>query len=741
MNTKKETPKSRWHGWGIIIIGAFLASGVMYGCSASSESAGNQSQTQQSSGSQKISLEGDIAYPDTRKVDTVDVYHGTKVADPYRWLEDLDSEATEQWIDKQNKITYPYLEKLPARDSINNRLTRLWDYPKYGVPFRENDLYFYRHNDGLQNQSVLYVTGNPEQTGRVLLDPNKLSEDGTAALASYSVSDDGEKLAYGISRSGSDWRTFYVRDVATGTDMADTLNWIKFSGVSWGPEDEGFYYSRYPEPKEGEKYESQNKNMKVYYHRLGTDQQEDRLVYERPDQPDWGLYSYLSDDDKYLLFHITEGTDPSNRFYYKNLQKEDAEVVKLLNDFDASYSYITNEDSLFYFKTNRNAPRSKVIAINIHQPDSAHWQTIIPEKDQVLESVSVVNHQLVANYLVDAHSSVRIYAMDGAHVTDVELPTLGTVSGFSGEKEDSVAYYSFTSFTYPSTVFKYDFSKGESSVYRQPEVDFNPDDYVVKQEFYRSKDGTRVPMFIIHKKGLKRDGTNPTWLYGYGGFNISLTPSFQLTRLVWMERGGVYAVANIRGGGEYGKKWHQAGTKEDKQNVFDDFIAAGEYLIEEDYTSSDHLAISGGSNGGLLVGACMTQRPDLYSVAMPAVGVLDMLRYHKFTIGWAWASDYGTSDDSTAFEYLYDYSPLHNVEQGTSYPATLITTADHDDRVVPSHSFKFAATLQEKHEGEAPVLIRVETKAGHGAGKPTSKRIQEATDRLSFAGYHTGLTR
>ena len=741
MNTEKDAPRSIWHGWGIIIIGAFLAAGVMYGCSASSESAGNQNQTQQTSGSQKISLEGDIAYPDTRKVDTVDVYHGTKVADPYRWLEDLDSEATEQWIDKQNKITYPYLEKLPARDSINNRLTRLWDYPKYGVPFRENDLYFYRHNDGLQNQSVLYVTGNPEQTGRVLLDPNKLSEDGTAALASYSVSDDGEKLAYGISRSGSDWRTFYVRDVETGTDMADTLNWIKFSGVSWGPEDEGFYYSRYPEPKEGEKYESQNKNMKVYYHKLGTDQQEDRLVYERPDQPDWGLYSYLSDDDKYLLFHITEGTDPSNRFYYKNLQKEDAEVVKLLNDFDASYSYITNEDSLFYFKTNRNAPRSKVIAINIHRPDSAHWQTVIPEKEEVLESVSVVNHQLVANYLVDAHSNVRIYAMDGAHVTDVELPTLGTVSGFSGEKEDSVAYYSFTSFTYPSTVFKYDFSKGESSVYRQPEVDFNPDDYVVKQEFYRSKDGTRVPMFIIHKKGLKRDGTNPTWLYGYGGFNISLTPSFQLTRLVWMERGGVYAVANIRGGGEYGKKWHQAGTKEDKQNVFDDFIAAGEYLIEEDYTSSDHLAISGGSNGGLLVGACMTQRPDLYSVAMPAVGVLDMLRYHKFTIGWAWASDYGTSDDSTAFEYLYDYSPLHNVEQGTSYPATLITTADHDDRVVPSHSFKFAATLQEKHEGEAPVLIRVETKAGHGAGKPTSKRIQEATDRLSFAGYHTGLTR
>ena len=741
MNTEKDAPRKRRHSWGIIIIGAFLAAGVMYGCSASSESAGNRSQHQDGGDSHKISLEGDIAYPDTRKVDTVDVYHGTKVADPYRWLEDLDSEATEQWIDKQNRITYPYLEKLPARDSINNRLTRLWDYPKYGVPFRENDLYFYRHNDGLQNQSVLYVTENPEQTGRVLLDPNKLSEDGTAALASYSVSDDGEKLAYGISRSGSDWRAFYVRDVETGTDMADTLNWIKFSGVSWGPEDEGFYYSRYPEPKEGEKYESQNKNMKVYYHKLGTDQQEDRLVYERPDEPDWGLYSYLSDDDKYLLFHITEGTDPSNRFYYKNLQKEDAEVVKLLNDFDASYSYITNEDSLFYFKTNRNAPRSKVIAINIHQPDSAHWKTVIPEKEQVLESVSVVNHQLVANYLVDAHSSVQIYDMDGTHVTDVSLPTLGTVSGFSGEKEDSVAYYSFTSFTYPSTVFKYDFSKGESSVYRQPEVDFNPDDYVVKQEFYKSKDGTEVPMFIIHKKGLKRDGTNPTWLYGYGGFNISLTPSFQLTRLVWMEMGGVYAVANIRGGGEYGKKWHQAGTKEDKQNVFDDFIAAGEYLIEEDYTSTDHLAISGGSNGGLLVGACMTQRPDLYSVAMPAVGVLDMLRYHKFTIGWAWASDYGTSDDSTAFEYLYDYSPLHNVEQGTSYPATLITTADHDDRVVPSHSFKFAATLQEKHEGEDPVLIRVETKAGHGAGKPTSKRIQEATDRLSFAGYHTGLTR
>ena len=735
----------------LLLLAAFILASLTgyYGCSSPSPATesgdSEKEQTTQTSGSEQekmaeeTELPVNLTYPDTREVDTVDNYHGTEVADPYRWLEDLDSEATADWVKRQNDVTMPYLEKLPMRDSINSRLTELWDYPKYSVPFKEGDRFFYRHNDGLQNQSVLYVTDDPAEKGEVLLDPNTLSEDGTAALASLSVSDNGEYLAYGISQSGSDWRTFHVRDITSGKDMSDTLNWIKFSGVSWHPDNSGFYYSRFPEPKEGEKYESQNKNMKVYFHELGTPQSKDRLVYERPDKPDWGIYPFVTEDGEYLFFYLTQGTDPRNRLYYKELGNPDAEVVKLLNDFDASYNFITNEGSLCYFETNKEAPKNKVITIDLENPEPENWKTVIPEQEEVMESISVVDHKLVVSYMQDARSVVKLYDMEGNNLQEIPLPALGSVSGFSGEKEDSVAYYSFTSFTYPSTVFKYDFREDESTIFRQPDVDFNPDEFVVKQEFYYSKDSTRVPMFIVHKKGLKRDGSNPVYLYGYGGFNISLTPRFSLSTLVWMEMGGIYALPNIRGGGEYGEAWHKAGIKENKQNVFDDFVSAAEYLINRNYTSKEHIAISGGSNGGLLVGACMTQEPDLFAAALPAVGVLDMLRYHKFTIGWAWASDYGTSDDSTAFEYLYDYSPLHNLEAGTAYPATLITTADHDDRVVPSHSFKFASMLQEKHGGEAPVLIRIEAKAGHGAGMPTSKRIQISTDRLAFAAYHTGL--
>lgn len=678
-------------------------------------------------------------YPQFPKSDVVDDYHGTLVADPWRWLEDPNSDKTNEWIAAQNAITYPYLNSLRGRDRLEKRLTELWDYPRFGAPFRRGDSYFYYYNDGLQNQFVLYKQDDLESEGEILIDPNLFSEDGTVSMSNVAFSKDARYVAYAKSVGGSDWREFFVRDVATGEDLEDHIEWVKFSGVSWDKDGNGFYYSRFPQPAPEELLTAPNRNMKLYYHRLGTAQSEDILIYERPDQPDWGFYGSVTDDGNYLIISVSQGTDTRNRLYYKDLRRANSPVVRLLDDFDASYSFLTNQGPVFFFQTNLDAPRNRVISIDTRRPSRNNWQTIIPEKESLLSSVSVVANRFVANYLTDARTELSIYSFDGTFERQVELPTIGTASGFTGRKNDMEAFYTFSSFTYPSTVYRYDFETHESTVFRTSDVDFNPDDFETTQVFYESKDGTQVPMFITHKKGLKLDGSNPTYLYGYGGFNISMRPGFSVSNLVWLEQGGIYAVPNIRGGGEYGREWHQAGTKERKQNVFDDFIAAAEFLIDEGYTSPSKLAIGGGSNGGLLVAACMLQRPDLFAAAIPAVGVLDMLRYHQFTIGWAWASDYGTSEDPEGFVYLYAYSPLHNVREGVRYPSTLITTADRDDRVVPAHSFKFAAELQEKHTGSNPVLIRIETNAGHGAGKPTSMIIAEAADRWAFIANEVGL--
>ncbi|MEW6302918.1 MAG: prolyl oligopeptidase family serine peptidase [Verrucomicrobiota bacterium] len=673
-----------------------------------------------------------FVYPATAKTNHVDDYHGTKVPDPYRWLEDDNSDATKAWVEAQNKVTFGYLEQIPQRTAIKERLTKLWNYERYGIPFKEGNRYFYSKNDGLQNQSVLYVADSLEAGPRVLLDPNKLSADGTVALSGYEISDDGNYMAYGLSSAGSDWQEWKVRDVRTGQDRADHLKWVKFSGASWRKDGSGFFYSRYDEPAAGAKLTGANYYHKLYFHRLGSPQSEDKLIYERRDQKEWGFGGGVTEDDRYLIIHVWQGTDPKNRLFYQDLKQPGAKVVELLNDFDASYDFIDNDGATFFFKTDLNAPRGRVIAIDITKPDRKNWKEIIPQAAETLGGVSVVNHQLIASYLKDARSQVRIFALDGKPVRDVALPGIGSAGGFGGKRTDAETFYAFTSFTVPGVIYRYDLRTGQSTVFRQPKVDFNPVDYETKQVFFQSKDGTRVPMFITHRKGLKLNGSNPTYLYGYGGFNASLTPSFSVSMLVWMEMGGVYAMPNLRGGGEYGEDWHQAGTKLRKQNVFDDFIAAAEWLIANKYTRPDKLAIAGGSNGGLLVGACMTQRPELFGATLPAVGVMDMLRFHKFTIGWAWTSDYGSADNAAEFKALYAYSPYHNLKPGVKYPSTLVTTADHDDRVVPAHSFKFAARLQECHAGKNPVLIRIETKAGHGAGKPTAKIIDETADKLGF---------
>ncbi|WP_414625054.1 prolyl oligopeptidase family serine peptidase [Calothrix sp. CCY 0018] len=673
-----------------------------------------------------------INYPATRKGEQIDNYHGTEVADYYRWLENPDSEETKAWVEAQNKVTFGFLEQIPARDDIKKRLTKLWDYEKYGVPYQEGDRYFYFKNDGLQNQSVLYTLKNLEDEPRVLLDPNKLSEDGTVALSGISVSDDGKYLAYGISIAGSDWQEWKVRNIETGEDLEDNLKWIKFSGASWTNDSKGFFYSGYDAPNEKTKLEDVNYYQKLYYHQLGQPQSEDTLVYERSDEKEWGFNGSVTEDGNYLIISVWLGTDSKNLVFYKDLTDSKSKVVELIDKFESSYSLIDNDDNILYFQTDLNAPRGRVIAIDIKKPESKNWQEIIPQNEETLESVGTLNNQFVAEYLKDARSQIKIYDLKGVFVREVELPGIGSVGGFEGKKADTETFYIFTSYTTPGTIYRYDLVTGKSTVFREPKVDFNADNYETKQIFYKSKDGTQVPMFIVHKKGIKLDGNNPTYLYGYGGFNVSLTPSFSVSSLIWMEMGGVYVVANIRGGGEYGEEWHQAGIKDKKQNVFDDFIAAAEWLIDNKYTKTEKLAIAGGSNGGLLVGACMTQRPDLFGAALPAVGVLDMLRFHKFTIGWAWVPEYGSSENPEEFKTLYAYSPLHNLKPGTAYPATLITTADHDDRVVPAHSFKFAAALQTAHDGDAPVLIRIETKAGHGAGKPTAKIIEEVADKWAF---------
>ena len=672
-------------------------------------------------------------YPQSAKIDQVDYYHGVEVADPYRWLEDPNSQSTQDWIKAQNELTFNYLATIPVRDKIQQRLTQLWDYEKYGIPFKRGERYFYSKNDGLQNQSILYTLTNLDGEPRVLIDPNQWSDDGTVSLSSYAVSDDGKFIAYGISSSGSDWREWKVRDIETGEDLADHLQWVKFSGVSWTNENQGFFYSRYDEPNDNTKFEDINYYQKLYYHRLGTPQSEDKLIYHRPDQKQWMFNGKVTEDGRYLIIYVSQGTDSRNLIFYQDLENPKGEVVKLISDFEASYSFVDNDGSVFWLQTDLDAPRSRLIAIDINQPEREKWQEIIPQQEETLRYVGLLNNQFVANYLQDAHTVIKILNLDGILVRQVDLPGIGSAGGFGGKRDDKETFYYFTSFNTPTTIYRYDMVTANSTIFRQPKVEFNPDEFETKQIFYSSKDGTKIPMFISYKKGLKLDGNNPTYLYAYGGFNVSLTPNFSVSQVVWMEMGGIYAVANLRGGGEYGEEWHKAGMKLNKQNVFDDFIWGAQWLIENKYTSSKKLAIAGGSNGGLLVGACMTQRPDLFAAALPAVGVMDMLRFPKFTIGWAWCAEYGNPEENEAeFQAIYQYSPLHNLESGTAYPATLVTTADHDDRVVPAHSFKFAAALQAAHSGNMPVLIRIETKAGHGAGKPTTKIIEEIADKWSF---------
>lgn len=674
-----------------------------------------------------------LTYPVTRTVAQQDTYHGTSIADPYRWLEDANSADTKAWVDAQNKVTQSYLGQIPERAAIKERLTKLWNFERYGVPYKESGRYFYSRNDGLQNQSVLYTMKSLDEAPRMLLDPNTLAADGTVALSGTSVSPDGKYLAYGTAASGSDWNEWKVRDIDTGRDLEDHIKWVKFSGTSWTPDGKGFFYSRYDEPKESEKLSGVTYFQKVYYHKIGTPQSADTLVYDRPDEKEWGFYAKVTDDGKYLLITATKGTAQKYRVFYKDLTKPDAKVVPLIDSFEADYDFVDNDGPVFFFKTDRNATRARLVAIDTRKPEEANWKQIIPESAQTLVGVSLLNNQFVAEYLADARSMVKVFDRNGKAVREIKLPGIGSAAGFGGKRKDSETFYAFTSFTNPTTIYRLNLKTGASTVFRKPKVDFDPSQYETRQQFFTSRDGTKVPMFIVSKKGIKLDGSNPTYLYGYGGFNISLTPSFSTANLAWMEMGGVYVVANLRGGGEYGEAWHAAGTKLQKQNVFDDFIGAAEWLIANKVTSPSKLAIGGGSNGGLLVGAAMTQRPELFGAAIPQVGVLDMLRFHKFTIGWAWTSDYGSSENPEEFKALLKYSPLHNLKQGACYPATMITTADHDDRVVPAHSFKFAAAAQAAQApNAAPILIRIDVKAGHGAGKPTAKVIEEAADRWGF---------
>jgi prolyl oligopeptidase len=685
----------------------------------------------QTSGSQLI-------YPQARRGDQVDDYHGTKVTDPYRWLEDTDSADTHAWVEAENKLTFSYLDKIPYRQPIHERLTKLWNYERYTAPRQEGGRYFYDHNNGLQNQNVLLVAESLSAEPRLLLDPNLLSADGTIAISDTAISDNGKLMAYGIATSGSDWNEWHVRDVDTGKDLPDDIKWVKFSGASWTKDNKGFYYSRYDEPK-GASMRDTNYFQKLYYHRLGTAQSEDKLIYERPDNKEMGFAGSVTDDGHYLIISVWQGTSPKNRLYYKDLTQNDSPVVKLLDDFDAQYQFIDNDGSVFWFQTDLDAPRGRVVAIDTRHPERSSWKTLVAQGADKLEFSSVVNNSFLLGYLKDARTEVRVHDLNGAFVRSVDLPGIGTAVGFGGKRKDKETFYAFTSFISPTTIYRYDPQAGKSTIFRQPKVDFEASRYETKQVFYNSKDGTRIPMFLTYKKGIKLDGQNPVLLYAYGGFDISLTPAFSVPDVVWLEMGGVYAQPNLRGGGEYGEEWHQAGMKLKKQNVFDDFISAAEWLIDNKYTSTPKLAIRGRSNGGLLIGACVTQRPDLFGVTLPEVGVMDMLRFHKFTIGWAWTSDYGSSDDPMEFKALYAYSPLHNLKPGTKYPPTLIATSDHDDRVVPGHSFKFAATMQADQAGPAPVLIRIETKAGHGAGKSITKLIDETADTWAFVAYNLGM--
>ncbi len=675
-----------------------------------------------------------IEYPVTKKEATKDVYFEIEVDDPYQWLEADHSGETADWVKAQNKTTFGYLATLPNREKIKQQLTDLLDYPKHGTPFKKAGKYFFFKNDGLQNQNVLYRTTDLTAEAEVILDPNTLSDDGTVALSQVEVSDDGKHLAYMVTKSGSDWNEIFVKDLETGKLLDDHIEWVKFSGLAWY--DDGLFYSAYNKPEEAKKLSESNEFQKIYYHKLGTLQVDDQLVLEDRNQPRRLFGAGVTDDKRFLVISMSEASH-GNAMLVKDLSDKASDYVPLMKSFDYEFHVENNLGDSLFVRTNYQAPKYRLVKININQPEEENWMETIPEKKEVLQTVNFVGGRIVAEYMRDAHSVVEVYQYDGAFEYEIKLPGIGTVDGFSGEKNDPEAFYSYSSFNTPGEVYNYDFEKKEGRLFFRPNVNFNPDEFVVKQEFYESKDGTPVPMFIVHKKGVEMNGNNPTLLYGYGGFNVSLTPSFSTTRMVFINSGGVLAVANLRGGGEYGEAWHQAGTKLNKQNVFDDFFGAADYLITQNYTSSEKLAIMGGSNGGLLVGAVINQRPELFRVALPAVGVMDMLRFHRFTIGWAWAGDYGTSDDSPEmFEYLNGYSPYHNIRKGVDYPAVLVTTADHDDRVVPAHSFKYIARLQELHTGPMPALIRIDTKAGHGAGKPTAKLIDEYTDVWSFVFYH-----
>ena len=677
-----------------------------------------------------------LQYPQAEKENVTDEYFGTTVSDPYRWLENDTSARTAAWVKAENEVTDAYLQKIPFRDKLLKRLTEVSNYEKIGAPYKRHGKWYFYRNDGLQNQSVLYVMDELGGEPRVFLDPNKLSTDGTVALKGVYFSHNGKWAAYAISRSGSDWQEFYVIDMKTGQLTGDHIEWAKFSGAAW--KGDGFYYSAYDRPTEGKEFSNVNAGHKIYYHKIGTPQSEDVLFYQNPTQP-MRFYSVSVDDDETVMYLYESGAGAGNNLYVRDLRKADTQFVQMTDNMDYSYSPFYNEGDRLYLFTNYKAPKGRLMIADINHPGIAGWQELIPEQKDVLDGVRVIDRQLLLTYSKDASDHAYVYSLDGRLRHEVKLPMVGSV-GFSGDRHEPECFYSFSSFTQPGTIYKYDIANNKSTLYTQPNVKFRQQDFESRQLFFTSKDGTRVPMFITHKKGLKRNGKNPVYLYGYGGFNIALGPGFSASRLPFLEQGGIYVQVNLRGGSEYGEEWHQAGTKMQKQNVFDDFIGAAEYLISEGYTDAEHIAIVGGSNGGLLVGACMTQRPDLFRVAIPQVGVMDMLRYHKFTIGWNWASDYGTSEDSPEmFRYLLGYSPLHNLKPGTAYPATLVTTADHDDRVVPAHSFKFAATLQECHKGTNPVLIRIGTKAGHGAGKPLSKVLEEQADIYSFILYNMGV--
>jgi prolyl oligopeptidase len=685
-----------------------------------------------------------LKYPPTKRDDVVEKLHGTDVADPYRWLEadirkkdDPAAKEVAEWVAAQNKVTFGYLKSIPARKPLQKRITDLWNYERFSAPFKEGGRYFYYRNDGLQNQSVLYTMDKPEDEGKVLLDPNKLSKDGTIAMSGVECSPDGKLLAVSLSEAGSDWQTIKVMDIESGKFLDDQVKWVKFSGISWSKDNKGFYYSRFDEPKD-KAFTGKNEFQKAFYHEIGKAQKDDRLVIKNDKEPDWHFHAGVTDDGKYEIVTISKGTDAKYRVVYREAGKG-GEFTELIVRFTNEFSFIDNEGPVFFFKTDYKAPRGRVIAIDTRKPERENWKEIIPQAAEKLGGVHLVGGQLIAGYLKDARSMVKCFDTKGELIREVKLPGIGSAGGFGGKKEDKETFYTFNSFAVPPTIYRYDIKAGTSKVFRESKVKFDPSKYITEQVFYTSKDGTKIPMFLTYKKGLKKDGNNPTLLYGYGGFNISLPPAFSVGRVVWLEMGGVFAQANLRGGGEYGKDWHNAGRLKNKQNVFDDFIAAAEWLIDNKYTSSKKLAIKGGSNGGLLVGACTVQRPDLFGACLPAVGVMDMLRFHKFTIGKAWRDDYGDPDKAEDFEVLLKYSPYHNLKKGVKYPATMVTTGDTDDRVVPGHSFKYAAMIQHCQGGDAPVLIRIETRAGHGAGKPTAKIIQELADEYAFLVKELGI--